>query len=131
MYLTALHVVRAADGAEGINSFYYAHPGTNWLVPPANVPDGEPGVLVSSQIELPPGGNRVRSYLDIVTHEGASWSELRRSFLVFVLDSEGGEFPWVRLVGRTRFRAGMELALAPEWRAELSALFAAAREAKP
>lgn len=131
MYLTALHVVRAADGTEGINSFHYAHHGTNWLVPPANVPDVEPGELVRSRIQLPPGGNRVRSYLDIVTHETASWSELRRSFLVFVLASEGHALPWVRLVGRTRFRAAMEEALAPEWRAELSALFAAAREAKP
>lgn len=127
MLLSAYHVVRPTDRAEAINAFYYSHPNANWLVPPESVFD-EGGQLVKKNAPLRPGGNRVRSSLEIATHEGATWSEVRRDFLGFVLRSEGGAFPWARVVHRCRFRAQVEPALAAEWRRELKELLDALRD---
>lgn len=130
MYLVALHVVRG--GAEGINAFHYRHADlSNWdLGPPPNVPDENPGVLVNKVTLISPGGNRVRSSLDITARDDEAWVTIRMNFVKFVLDNEGKSFPWVFPVNRCVFRAAMENALAAEWRRELVELYEAIRSVR-
>ena|SRR5580692_5996987 len=130
MYLAALHVVRPQDGTEGINAFYYSHAGSDWLVPPDAVPDTDPGELVRKVVPVPPGGNRVRGYLDIIAPDDASWPEIRGNFVAYVLESAGQPFPWVRLVGRCRFRTGLDSGLAEAWRSELEKLYKATHDVR-
>jgi hypothetical protein len=101
MYLSALHVVQTKTGREGFNAFHYAHPGSeSWRDgPPASVPDIDPGVLVE-MTPIPPGGNRVRSYLDIFGRDDVAWEEIRRGFVEFIIDCEGRPFPWPGRVGK-------------------------------
>jgi len=71
MYLTAHRVSAPGDKQTGINCFRYQHaepvPGVSWDAPDlATIVEEFPGTLVSHQIEVPPGGNDVHSYLDIV-----------------------------------------------------------------
>lgn len=73
MYLTT-HRVSSPAGKEGINAFLYRHgeveaslPRIDWSHPDLpRIVEECPGTLSSSAIEVPAGGNRVRSFLDIV-----------------------------------------------------------------
>lgn len=69
MYLTAQRV--RSGTRTGINVLLYRHPPglpIAWA-DPVIVVEQDPGELVSAQIEVPPGGNAVLSYLDIVAEE--------------------------------------------------------------
>ena len=129
MYLAALHVVVPSTGFEGFNAFHYMHPdGAAWdLAPREGVPDQDPGVLVNTRIEIPPPGNRLRSYLDVVAPDNALWLDIRNAFLWFVLDCEGQPFPWQRSRYQFWFRASMDQAAAANWRSELGMLYEKAR----
>jgi hypothetical protein len=128
MYLCALHVLRLQTGQDGFNAFHYAH-ADGWVEPPDPVED--PGELVSQVTDVPSGGNRVRSYLDIVGRDSASWYVIRNEFLRFVLDSEGGTFPWQLRRGDFLFRAAMDDELAADWRGELGRLYEAVHRVRP
>jgi hypothetical protein len=123
MYLTAQHV-RAPGGAEGINAFRYAHGAARtWEgLPPQGIPDQDPGNLVARNVVVPPPGNRVRSYLDIVAPDDAAWSEIRSAFIAFVSEAQRGPFPWVGVSGRAFFRVSLERALSPQWQREIASL---------
>ena len=127
MYLTAQNV-RSPKGVEGINAFHYSHGATYaWQgLPPEGIPDKNPGTLVAETINvLPPGGNRVRSYLDVVAPDGTPWSEIRPAFIAFVSEAQRGPFPWIGVSGRVFFRIGIELALAQTWQREIAELYRA------
>jgi hypothetical protein len=127
MYLTAQRV-RAVHGAEeGINSFRHRHSSTWAGAPPAEIPDEDPGELVARHAPVKPGGNRVRSYLDIIAPENATWPTIRQSFLEFVGEISAAPFPWAMTLGSMRFVVGMDPDLAQRWQNELAALFAAAQ----
>ena len=125
MYITAQHV-RAHAGAEGINAFHYNHGPFGWQgLPPQGIPDQNPGTLVSQRIIVPPPGNRVRSYLDIVAPDETPWSEIRPAFMTFVSEAQSTPFPWTGVYGRVVFRLGMEQALANGWQREIAELYRA------
>jgi hypothetical protein len=130
MYVTAHHVVAPTGGAEGINSFCYEHGPGDWGVPPAEIPDQEPGELAYENISVPPPGNRVRSYLDVVAPDSAPWAEIRQSFLTFVTQVQRRPLPWVGVVGRCLFRIGLEGGLAADWQQEIAELYRAAQAAR-
>ncbi len=76
MYLTAQRV-RSAAGAEALHAFLHLHdvPGADPFPDnPLSVPHEHPGQLVASHTPIPPGGNRVLAYLDIVAPD-VVWSE--------------------------------------------------------
>jgi hypothetical protein len=123
MYLTAQHVVAPVSGAEGINAFYYEHGPDDWGVPPPEIPANE-------TITVPPPGNRVRSYLDVVAPDSAPWAEIRQSFLTFVTQVQRRPFPWVGVAGRCLFRIGLDLGLASRWQHELADLYRAVEAAR-
>ena len=132
MYLTAQRVRAPATGEEGINAFFYQHGPYVWEgFPPAGIPDANPGVLIHSVLELRrQGGNRVRSYLDVVAPDETPWNEIRRSFISFVSESQLNPLPWVGVRGRCFFRIGMESGLAQGWQHEVAVLYRAAQEAR-
>jgi hypothetical protein len=130
MYLTAQHVVAPLSGAEGINAFYYEHGPDDWGVPPPEIPDQNPGTLANETITVPPPGNRVRSYLDVVAPDSAPWAEIRQSFLTFVTQVQRRPFPWVGVAGRCLFRIGLDLGLAGRWQHELADLYRAVEAAR-
>lgn len=127
MYLTSHHVVDPSSKREGISSFLYLHGSRDWDQPPPEVPDQEPGALEAQSISVPPPGNRVRSYLDIVAPDGALWDEIRAGLMDFVEQSQSAPLPWDRVSGRCRFRMGMELGLARQWQRELAVLYRASQ----
>lgn len=66
MYATAHRVVNP-KGEEGVNAFLHRHgPDFPWPEEAWNLPETQPGDQVWEQVSLPPGGNRVRSYLDLL-----------------------------------------------------------------
>lgn len=122
MYLTAQHVMRVPGGPAGYNAYYYVH-GYVWdSAPPAQF-QNDPGVLVNQIVPLEPGGNRVRSYLDIVCPDDTSWQEIRQSFVTFVSEFQLQPLPWVGVIGRSLFRVGMDAGVARQWQPELANLY--------
>jgi hypothetical protein len=127
MYISA-HRVQAASrdggfGRQGINAFYYRHGPQAWRgAPPEDfLPESNPGVFVDSSIEVPPPGNRVRSYLDVVAPDGVPLAHLAAA-ITAVPRAESLPVTWT--VGDIWCRFGAELGLAPQWRRELQRLFA-------
>jgi hypothetical protein len=128
MYLTAHHVISPSSQAEGFNSFFYVHGPYVWdAAPPAGIPDNNPGELMATHIEVPPPGNRVRSYLDVVAPDETPWSEIHESFIAFASQAQQQAFPWVGVVGRCLFRINLELGLAQQWHHEIANLYRAAQ----
>lgn len=78
MLLTAQSVTPGTHAKEGINAFFYVHgadavPGMTWEHPfvPVVV-DLYPGTLTAQFVEVAPGGNVVRAFLDIVCKDGTA-----------------------------------------------------------
>jgi hypothetical protein len=131
MYLTAHHV-RSPQGPEGINAFRYVHGGYIWQgLPPPGIPDQDPGQLVAHVISLPPPGNTVLSYLDVVAPDEVFWPEIRPAFFAFVGQTQRQPFPWLGVFGRCYFRVGMVLRLANVWRHEIANLYRALEAVYP
>lgn len=138
MYISA-HRVQAPSqngnpGPQGINAFYYSHGPYIWQGQPGAsfLPETNPGVFVDSNIQVPPPGNRVRSFLDIVAPDGTPLSRLAECVAV---PPTAASLPIVWALGNVWCRFGVELGLASEWRRELQRLFARAallyREQEP
>lgn len=123
MYLTSLHVVDPTTGREGFNAFYYRHGPFVWNAPPPDIPDGNPGELMESRISVPSGGNRVRSFLDVVAPDEATLTEIRHDFVAFVGYAQRQPFPWDGIVRRCRFRVGVEHGLVNRWHREIADLY--------
>jgi hypothetical protein len=123
MYLTAQRVFASKSRQTGINAFLYTHGGRTWHVPPSDIPDRQPGRLERKTIAVPPPGNRVRSYLDIVAPDELPPDELQRRLLTFLKHVEGEPFPWEAVEGPCLFRIGMDAELAKAgWSREVAAL---------
>jgi hypothetical protein len=124
MYVTAQRV-RDRDGREGINAYYYFSGFDVWddLHHPPLTPDRDAGALRNHILTLPPGGNRVRSYLDVVTDDDASIATIRRAFARSDGNVQPTELPFVHAESGCWFRFGAEHALAPAWRQEFRHLF--------
>lgn len=125
MYLTAQRVLAVRSGQEGINAFHHRH-AEQWLgAPPDDIPTSNPGELVNRETVVKPGGNRVRSYLDIIAPEDTPWSDIREALLSFAASSVNAPFPWSYTSGPIRIVAGMDPQLAPSWQSELATLYQA------
>lgn len=127
MYLSAQRV-RSSGGAEGVNAFHYLHGQYMWQgLPPEGIPDQNPGTLVAQAIAVPPPGNRVHSFLDVVAPDDASWSEIRPAFIAFVSAAQRQPLPWVGVFGRCLFRINMDRDAAQRWSHEIADLYRAAQ----
>ena len=126
MVLTAQRV-RSTSGREGINAFCSLHGGCVWDgPPPGGIPEQNPGERANQHVTVPPGGNRVRSYLDIIAPDETPTREVLASLGPFVAAAREQGLPWAATVGRCTFRFGVDGNLAAAWAAEFRALFEAA-----
>jgi hypothetical protein len=110
MYIAVHLVKRGAE--EGINAFLHEHPAAfPWPANAADLADSNPGKVVDRRIDLQPGGNKVRAYLDILAPNGTSVADIRSALreLRRVLDRQRN--PTTFAVGQITFRFGVELGL--------------------
>ncbi len=124
MYATAHRVVSPTTSAEGINAFHYLHGEYEWegAPPPEFMPETNPGTLLNDSVAVPPPGNQVRSYLDVVAPDGTALREIERALADIASRDAPSSFPAIWTSGRFWFRFGLEFALVPVWRQELELL---------
>ncbi|MBF0441903.1 MAG: hypothetical protein HQK54_08375 [Oligoflexales bacterium] len=84
MYLTAHRVISPAK-QEGINSFIHCHgsTGIDWYGDVSKLPENNPGHLLKKNIAIPPGGNRVRSFLDVLCSDAAGVNKIVATLIKF------------------------------------------------
>jgi len=126
VYATAQHVIAPSDAA-GINGFLRLH-GADFSWPAdarlvALLPSETPGEEVSSHVALSPGGNAVRSYLDVLAPDGTDLAEL----LSTLREAEAAveellETEWVVARGAVVIVFGVEGSLASARRGEFKRL---------
>lgn len=76
MYATA-HRVVSLRGQEAINAFLHLHGDSlSWPSEPWRLPETEPGTPVWESVQVRPGGNRIRSYLDVLTPDDTRPAEI-------------------------------------------------------
>jgi hypothetical protein len=128
MYLTAHHVASPATQREGVNAFLYLHTDQAWehLWLP-DVPERNPGTLRAQSISLPPPGNRVRSYLDIVTPDQVRWEDVHVDLMAVVGRCQSEPLPWASQFRSSYIRIGMDRALSSRWQKELAILYRVAQ----
>jgi hypothetical protein len=83
----------------------------------------ESGSLVNQLISVPPPGNRVRSFLDIVAPDELPWPSIQSAFVAFATARQEAAFPWTGTTGSCGFGMSMEEALARSWKAEVANLY--------
>jgi hypothetical protein len=116
MYLTAQKVV-SQDEKEGINAFFHLHRTVKLPKPLSkldviSVAESNTGELVEDKCDINPGGNRVKSYLDIVasdTIDEKSINEALDAFRKKISQDKMG--PIVDIVGVIGLRFGAEIKL--------------------
>ena len=122
--------VRDLQGHEGINSFCYYHGPITWFDrPPAEVTSSS-GTLVNSHIAVTPGGNRVRSYLDIWTPDETPSLTIEEDVVSCIDLLQDEHLPIDLQSGECTFHFDLEAALAPGWRRELVVLLHRALDAR-
>lgn len=89
-----------------------------------------PGEPANQSVELTPGGNRVRSYLDIVAPDETPTSEILGAVQHFVAAMREQPLPWGLTVGRCTIRFGLELGLEQHWAEEFRRLVEAAMQVR-
>jgi len=127
MYLAAQHVRSARTGDQGINSYIYGHGPYFWLGWPPFMPEDNPGTLYDQYLEvMPPGGNRILAYLDILAPD-ASARRVQPAFdtLMALYPHAGAQFPGGVEVGDAWFRyATLDPTNVADAEVELRTLFA-------
>ena len=121
MRLTAQRVV-SPKGQEGINAFCYLHGPYHWLGEPPPEIMNDPGHRTNSHVEVPPPGNRVRSYLDIIAPDHVPSDKIARDVVDAVSLLSARPLPIKIHSGDTTFIFNAELRLAEGWQGELKAL---------
>jgi hypothetical protein len=127
MYLTAHRVSAPGDKQTGINCFRYQHtqpvPGVDWTTPDlAKIAEEFPGTLVSRQLEVPPGGNDVHSYLDIVCSDTARVEDIEAALDEYERAWDASRMASVVHLPGIAVRLGMQLRHEPQALQELRTL---------
>jgi len=117
MYATAHHV-KSPRGQTGINAFLHEHGedrnATSWENPNvAAVADGRPGTLVAESYDVPPGGNAVMAFLDVVAVDGIGLERLSGALDMFGAMVARQPAPIVASINGVGMRFGCDLGLAP------------------
>jgi hypothetical protein len=127
MYLTSQRVSAPGDVRTGINTYLYRHeesvPRMDWSRPDlARIVDEFPGTLVAHEAEVPPGGNSIRSYLDIVASDSTRMDEVDLALQQFDKEWSASRISQVIHVRGVALRLGLELSLEARAREELREL---------
>ena len=118
MYATA-HRVRSPQGVEGVNAFLHKHGSDfSWPSEPWRLPEENPGLVVHQEVQVKPGGNDVRSYLDVIAPDDVAKSDIETAFAGLSLELMADEVtasprdrlpnPMVYQRGRVVLRLGVE-----------------------
>lgn len=111
MYVTA-HLVRSRSGDEGINGFLHHHGADfSWPLDAAGLPDTTPGTIVLRRVDLSPGFNQVRAYLDVLAPDGTPRAQLDQAMAAFARDLPERRNPTVFVYGIVTIRFGVEIGL--------------------
>ncbi len=133
MYLTAHHV-RSPRGEEGINVFRHLH-GSDYAWPSEAAPlaDIDAGQLdrQASIVTVPPGGNQVRAYLDVLTPDDTAPELIHAALTALASDLDERRNPTVFVLGPVTVRFGVELGFESVRRAKLQELVASLARAVP
>ncbi len=126
MYLAAQRVEDKRK-RRGLNAFAHRHDQRGWPDDAASLPETDPGRLVpwASIVRVPPGGNRVVSYLDVLAPEDAGSREIKQ--VLDVLDRDLGERknPTTFRLGRITVRFGADPQLTADREVEYGSLHGA------
>lgn len=107
MYATA-HLVRR-EGVEGINAFLHEHgAGNPWPTDASTFPETNPGRIVLRRTDIPPGGNSVRAYLDVLAPDATPLEEIRGALRAVAEDLGERRNPTVFRHGVVTIRFGVE-----------------------
>jgi hypothetical protein len=118
MYVSAHRVMSPATGNRGVNIYLYVHGPV--ALPPT--PEVNPGTLWMQDLQLqPPGGNRVLSYLDILTSDALPLESLRGYLAVLKHTMVENGNPSIAKWGPLWIRFGLGNIGIP-WATELGAL---------
>lgn len=119
MKLVAQRVMSPATRTQATHAFHYLHGGLAWAgLPPVGLGHG---VLQAIRAELPPGGNHVLTYLDIVAPDETPTLAILRAFTE--LYSADRPPPFVHTFEDCTFSCAMIHAFQLVWRAELIHLY--------
>jgi hypothetical protein len=130
MYATAHRVSR--QGNSGINAFLHLHGrGFVWPADAADLPESTPGTLERTSTSIPPGGNPVHSYLDIIAPDSTPRSELNHALEVLRRDLSERRNPTIFSMGSVVLRFGVQLGLEPRRQAEFEDLAGAVQAILP
>jgi hypothetical protein len=109
--VTAHRVVSPMED-EGVNSFLHLHgSGFAWPDNPAPLPENNPGNLEERSTEVAPGGNRVKSYLDVLAPDGTGRGEVQEAIAGLSAELDGKANPTWFEHGRVTVRFGVEPAI--------------------
>lgn len=118
--------VRSADGHQGVNAFCYLHGPRVWLDRPPPDVTASPGHLVNRRIQIPPGGNFVLSYLDIVAPDDTPSNRIERAVADSIDLIREQPLPLLVQSAEVSFEFNVDFMLAPAWRREILSLMRAA-----
>jgi hypothetical protein len=116
MYLTA-QKVESPNGIIGINSFYHSHKGiplpktlsTREII---SVAESNTGTLIKDKCDVKPGGNKVKSYLDVVALDSIDEKSLVSALTKFQNELKGKEIgPIIEIIDKIGFCFTAELPL--------------------
>lgn len=125
MLLTAQRVTSGEK--QGVNAFLYWHGRDILADDPFLLLDADPGTLQLRMVELDPGGNRVRSYLDVVIPDQATRAQVEAALDVLERAPRPDAVPALIHVGGGAARISMDAGLAPIWQEEVAELVGVAR----
>jgi hypothetical protein len=121
MKLLSAQRVRSSDGVVGINAFRYRAEVLDEPHIDFDALDGR-AVLEHESLALPPGGNQVLSYLDVMTRDDLDPSRMAAWIIEVCGSTELGPPPFEQKRSGDRLRFNVVLGLVPTWREELSDL---------
>ncbi len=128
MYATAHRVSR--NGQSGINAFLHLHgPEFPWTRDAASLPEDNPGRLQGTWTALPPGGNLVHSYLDILAPDGTPRAALMEALEALRRDLSERRNPTIFISGPVTLRFGVQIGLESQREAEFESLVEGIRPA--
>jgi hypothetical protein len=121
MYINAQRVRSFSLSArQGINAFLSFHGeaearAEDWDNPSLErFAEANPGILADQQCDVQPGGNSVRSFLDVVAADTADVSQISAALDAFEASLVGSPLPHAETIDRVAIRFNVERALEPE-----------------
>ncbi len=117
MYLTAQRVYSIAKRKTGINAFLYRHgnevvPGMAWDRPVVElVADEHIGIRGPEHVEIAPGGNRVLSFIDVVTADETRIEQIQDAIQTFIATVSLERLPVTDTIGTVAIRFGAQSGL--------------------